>query len=422
MPTLEELASAATAQNITSSGDSAPAPMTPSPASLAPQFNTGPDDTVPSYSSPAPAAPATPNTIAAAQDGAPSSGDASSAAAWTEHLRRAGMDVSGFKSPDDLAEAFVRQQNELKSIKPYAEYGQQFMPYAQKIQQLLQGQPAAPQQPPVPAEAPKSREERLREHWNKIWQRPTFDPAWEQMVTRDENGMYVGVNAGIPAHVVQGMNEYRAWQSKALNNLLQDPFELQWKALEPGIQDVVQEMVQRELNAYRINTDFEELDRQYAPVLYQHDENGKRVVDPITGEYRWTPLGQFCIQKMQELRNMGINDPYANFTMAMDSAKAWLYDQQSQTVAASPAPPTQAPAPAPAQPAAPSMYAGAASAPLAAPAPQQSFLDRARNIAIHSGNMGGAASPGGQPDVQSFDNENFFSRAASQHGMLPSAA
>ncbi len=416
--TLEQLASAAVSQNVTSIPAPSPTPA-PTPAAPPASYNAGPDDTVPmNQPSPTSFADAAAKAAETASEPAP--------AAWVEHLKQAGIDATGYKSPEDLALAFVKQQQEMKTLQPYAQYGQQFLPYAQHFGEIIRKQVNPEPQAQQPAEPPKSREERLREHWSKIWQRPNYDPSWDQLVTRDENGHYVGVHPHVPAHIIEGVNQYRTWQAKALQDLLANPFEQNWKALEPGIQDVVKEVVQQELNNYRVSTDFESLDRQYESVLYEHDDRGNRVIDPVTGQYRWTPLGEFTVNRMQYLRNAGMTDPYTIFQTALESAKAYLFDQsqqQQQAPVGSQSPPPPVAAAVPTQPQVPSMYTAPAT-PAAASAPQQSFLDRARNIATHGGSLGGAASPSGPetPAVQSFDNEGFFSRAAAQMGLLHPAA
>lgn len=332
--------------------------------------------------------------------------------AWADQLRQAGIDPSNFRSEADLAAAIAQQQQYIRELSPYAQYGQQVMPYAQQVAEAIGGRSQAAQPQPEPKEEPKSLEDRLRDHWNGIWERPQYDPTWEHQVQiNPDTGMFEGISPLTPASAVQGMNAYRDWQRKALNSLITDPFDLTWKAIRPGVEDVVKNLVQQELNTYRTSQDFDAIERQYENVLYEKDPNGNRVVDPATGAYKWSPFGQFTVGKMQELRQMGITDPYKNFSMALDLAKAYLFDNQS---ALSPEPTTAA-APTLPQPAAGSMYATAPAS--VRPAPQQSFLDRARQIASHSGGAASPASPSG-PSVQSFENESFFSKAAAQMGLL----
>lgn len=367
----------------------------------APLPYAGPDDTIPSN--------IPTNTGPADLAGEPA---APPQPAWVDQLRQAGIDPSGFRSEADLANAIAQQQQYIRELSPYAQYGQQVMPYAQQVAEAIGNRKQAAVPVEEPKEPPQSLDERLREHWNSIWDRPQYDPSWEtQVQINPETGMFEGTSPFTPAPVVQGMNAYREWQRKALNSLITDPFDITWKAIRPGVEDVVKNLVQQELNSYRTANDFDRIEQQYESVLYEHDANGNRVVDPATGGYRWSPFGQFTVGKMQELRQMGITDPYKNFNMALDLAKAYLFDNQS---ASSPEP-TPAAAPSLPQPAAGSMYATAPAG--LSPAPQQSFLDRARQIASHSGGAYAPGTPSG-PAVQSFENESFFSKAAAQMGLL----
>jgi hypothetical protein len=360
----------------------------------APLPYAGPDDTIPTSQEESPSIPA----------------EETAQPAWAEQLRSAGIDPSEFRSEADLAAALAQQQQYIREMSPYAQYGQQVMPYAQQVAEVIGGRKAPEPAKAEPSEPAKSLEDRLREHWNSIWDKPQYDPAWEtQVQINTSTGMFEGVSPLVPATVVQGMNSYRDWQRKALNSLITDPFDLTWKAIKPGVEDVVKSLVQQELSSYRTANDFDAIEKQYEGVLYEHDPNGNRVVDPATGGYKWSPFGQFTVGKMQELRQMGITDPYRNFNMALDLAKAYLFDQQS-------AEPTPAAA-AVTQPPAGSMYANAP----AAVAPQQSFLNRARQIASHSGGAAAPATPSG-PAIQSFENESFFSKAATQLGLLQPTA
>lgn len=251
---------------------------------------------------------------------------------WAQNLQLAGIDPSGFRSPEDLANAYLQTQRQMQELQTYAQYGQQFLPYASQFNEFLQTrQQAQAQQTQQPAAPKKSIEETLKEHWNSMWKAPEYDPSWDAMVKMNpETGFYEGISPFVPAQVVQGMNARRDWMRNSLNKMLENPFEMQWKALQPGIQAVIQQEVQRELSSYNVNREFDALEQEYAPVLYQHDQNGNRVVDPFTGQPRWTPFGAHVAEEMRRLNAAGLTDPFVNFEYAVNSAKAMLFDQSRQ--------------------------------------------------------------------------------------------
>lgn len=251
---------------------------------------------------------------------------------WAQNLQLAGIDPSGFRSPEDLANAYLQSQRQMQEMQTYAQYGQQFLPYASQFNEFLQTrQQAQAQHPQQPAAPKKSIEETLKEHWNSMWKAPEYDPSWDAMVKMNpETGFYEGISPFVPAQVVQGMNSRRDWMRNSLNKMLENPFELQWKALQPGIQHVIQQEVQRELSSYNVNREFDALEQEYAQVLYQHDQGGNRVVDPFTGQPRWTPFGAHVAEEMRRLNAAGLTDPFVNFEYAVNSAKAMLFDQSRQ--------------------------------------------------------------------------------------------
>lgn len=253
-------------------------------------------------------------------------------AAWAQRLAQAGYQPP--QTPDELANAYLQSQQQLAQMQTYAQYGQQFLPYAQQFTEFLRSragnQPSPPQQ--QEAETPKQQrsvDEILKEHWNKMWKAPEYDPAWESLVKLNpETQLYEGINPFVPANVVQGMNSYREWKRKSLNDLIDKPFELTWQAISPGINEIVKQQIDSELQAQRINSEFDALEEQYSSILYEHDANGNRVVDPFTGGPKWTAFGQHVADEMRRLSASGLKDPFLTFEYAVNSAKAIVLDRQ----------------------------------------------------------------------------------------------
>ena len=451
-------------------------------------LNVGPDDTQPSIA-PEPSLPAQPGLAPQAQPQQPHQSVATpqqQTPAWAQRLQQAGIDPSAFRSEDDLVNAYLQVQRQQSELEPYAAYGRQFLPYAQQFGDFLRNR-LAPQQPEQPqqsaAQAKRSIDETLREHWSGLWKKPAYDPTWERLVKiNPETGLYEGVSPYVNAQAVDGMNNYREWQRQAVNDLLNDPFDLTWKAMQPGIQELARQIVQEELASHVVSRDFQTLEQQYEQILYQHDQAGNRITDQFTGEPRWTPFGEHVVNQMHILQRAGITDPYTNFEYAVNSAKAMLYDDQMRKlqqqqqqpqlpVGAPPVPQQQqfaqpypgyaAPAPAPQgnpfAPGAPAASLGPSPLPAGAPfqpvvqqpvqpqmpsmygvqsgmngqlpmgggfvPQQQSFLDRARQMASHSPMPGPyqAAAPSGPPE-NVLNSEDFFQNAASQLGLIRGSA
>lgn len=361
-------------------------------------------------------------------------------------------------------------------------YAQQFREFLASQQQPAQ--PAQQQEPETKKSLEERLQEHWRSIWNAPEYDPTWE---RMVQLNPDTGMYEGVSPVVPANVVQQMNQYRDWQRQSIDKLLRDPFSLQWNAMRPGIEDVTREIIQQELASYAVSRDFQNLDEEYGHLLYETDARGQRVVDPWTNEYKRTPFGDHVVSEMQRLSQVGVSDPYASFQYAVSSAKAMLYDQMSrQSQPAQPGQPSpnsygaygqiQNPFPnqsspsgqfandanmqvgqpfAAASPPFPGATPGGQQVPSPAAAPfqpnpyqgvnlgvtgqmpvgggfyqanqqtppQQSFLDRARNIASHSPQYGGAgqaASPSGNPE--SFNSEDFFSREAARLGAVQHAA
>lgn len=281
--------------------------------------------------------------------------------------QEAGLDISGYKSDEDLVRDINRRLGE---YQPYVEYAKSVLPYDQQIRQLVSGQQQPKQPEPEPAKAwdPEA-------HFREKWQTPQYDKAWETfvqagMVNLDpETGQFIAnpkYATSVPAPVLQGLNQRRTWQRQALERLLENPFQETWQALQDPLERLIQDKIQSYVQQYDSVQNLNAWEQQHARELYEHDERGQ-VVQDIYGNMKPTPYGEVFIRAAQDARQRfpGIsNDDILKY------AEALATPHKAQAAHAAPETPA---------------------APVAAPEKEKPFLQKALERASHSPNAGGYA-------------------------------
>lgn len=170
----------------------------------------------------------------------------------------------------------------------YAQLGRQLAPHADRIGDYLRQQQA----PPTPT-GPKP------------WERPEFDKRWAALVEQDPaTGLYIG-KAGVPADVVEKVNRFAEWRSK----YEEDPIGVARLAWQEDARKVAQEVYAAQFAQMRREAEIDRIVSQNSSWLYQANEDGSRVTDPVTGRAVYTPLGSEYIRGLEEVRAAGVTDP-----------------------------------------------------------------------------------------------------------------
>jgi hypothetical protein len=321
--------------------------------------------------------------------------------------------VADLETEEDALKYVQDLRSRQAELEQYANYGRQIAPYAQDVNQYLQDKHQQRQQPQP---EPEPETPAWQTHEQSFWKKPEYDPSWEQMVRlNSETGAYEGINAMVPAQVVQGVQQYKNWQRQSLEKLVENPLGLVREGLEPWMQNFVQEQIQGVIQQQQQQQEMQAVERELQDVIYQRDPGtGVPIVDPATGQYALNEYGNLLVQEMQTVSDLGIQDPRQIRAMAESNIKAKLYDYQQQQQQA----PTDAAGAPPNIPAAPVQPVVAPSQP---PAPQTQFLENAKRKAAHTPSLAGSL--GNQqvtPEAAgiSADSENFFSEAAKQQGHI----
>lgn len=342
-----------------------------------------------------------------------------------QSLREAGIDPSQFADESAAIQALATRYQEYDQILPYAQYGYQVQPYRHVLERHMSGQgaqqPAAPQAPAAPQPEQWSPES----HFKKLWSAPQYDPDWQHLVTFDpQTNRYVGITPEVPMEIVQGVNNYSNWLKKQQREFFDNPYQRTFEAVREPLLREVQNVIQQTLQGQQQQQQLAHFEQQNARVLYQADQNGNLVVDPMTGQARMTPFGQRFYSHANHLFQQGLRDQGQIVELAKNLALGEFavaeYQQRQQQPVANgsnghPAPNGAPPVNGNGQP------APAADPVAASQQQQQTFLQNALQRAGHvpSGGGGAAEDPSSDPTFEtSLDMEGFLEREARRTGLI----
>lgn len=301
---------------------------------------------------------------------------------------RLGLQVTEGQSPEEIAMAAMRRLHEASSGIQLA---QQIAPQMQQFQEYLEAQKKAqaPQQQPAEEEwTPES-------HFKKAWGGPQWNPRYDELiqggmvVLDDETNLYKpapGYELSLAAEA-QSLNEAQSYRAKFWQNLTKgnpyesiyqsmlEPMQRQWK------QDIDNYIQQREQAS--------KIDAATDSFLSEND-GWMYAQDPLTGQRVTTPEGEKFLDTVRELRSMGVTDTIK----ILDIAKRLHGIQQK-----------------PAEQAVQQSNTGGHGA-SQVQSPQQTFLDSAKNKAMHKPSPSGRSADDTAPeDLRGADLENVFVRA-----------
>lgn len=261
-------------------------------------------------------------------------------------------------------------------------------------------------------------------------QLPEWNPEWENLLQYDAQGNLVAVPGADPT-LPQKYKQYRRARDTAIDNMLRDPYANTLEFIRDDIEQIVQQRVDQALGATTEQQKAEQILQQNSQWLFEYDQSGQPVHDPMTGKPKYSALGRMYSQVAAQYYGSGMSIEQANehairYVESEIARHKYMQDQQ----AASQQPPAQPgvqpqpgaqPAPAAAPP------APTPNQPPAAQTPQHaSFLQRVQNghMPSQGGTVAAAATPPGTqlpqnptagPDLFKQMLTNNFQR----HGLLP---
>jgi hypothetical protein len=196
-----------------------------------------------------------------------------------------------------------------------AQLGQRYQPYAQQIDQWLAQQQASRGQPQRP-------------------RAPEWNPAWRQMVRRNEQGQLVPVGDA-PADLPQKYQTAQQHQLEMLDKLaFGGPKAAFGDELQQMIRAEAQAIVQEHLTGYQDRTYAGGVVQENAPWLYQKDGQGNIQTNPLTGQRVFTREGALYFRNVQNLEAQGIRDVRVQDALARQLTIGQLLQEREQGAAA----------------------------------------------------------------------------------------
>lgn len=293
------------------------------------------------------AAPAPSGGGAAASTPAPAAAPQEEWVSVADYARAHNLDLSGFEGDEQALQHLFGLARQAPQWQQLAAYGQEYLAHQQQFQQYLAAQQQQAQRPQQTAGwwNPSATIEEVNQLKARHYER---DPQTGEL----RPGLMTPPS--VRAKVEEAENYYRQWAERTVYN----PRE----ALAPAIQEVAQQVIQRELQAQQSQQAALGIVQRHAPWMFQADP---RTGVPQYGVY--TPLGMAFWQAVQQVERMGVRDAHQQEYLALSLLRLQQLQQQPAQQQPAAAPPAAAPAPrAPAHPAqhAPS---GAEPAPAAPP-------------------------------------------------------
>lgn len=261
----------------------------------------------------------------------PSSPAAPSPAATPEFrsvLSNYGIDASAFQT-DDQARAFYGRLTPqyVSQLYQQAQWAQQMLPRYrewQAQQAQAQAQPQLAQPPAAPAQPEKP------PYWPA---QPEWNAAWAQKIVPDGQGGYrlrdpIGDNPAI----LDKYQQYRDWQRERLEAILADPrkaigLDDYVKENLASFKDEVQQLVAQQFAEVAATQQNRGYIAENAPWLFQTDQNGQPLRDPMTGHYVFSDTGRQAYSIIQRLES---GDERQKMDIAFLAATAIQQMQQQQ--------------------------------------------------------------------------------------------
>jgi hypothetical protein len=281
-----------------------------------------------------------PAAAAAANGQAPAAGQNPAAAATDAAADAAAATTAATPQTWDSARAYAASlglqgatqfQDDQQFIQALATQAQQAQAYQQQLQFLSQqmaGLMAAQRQqaaPPAPAAAPEK---------PKLWNPPEYQPQWETLVRKDEQGN-LQVVPGAPPDLLPKYLAYHNYRKDFANKLLENPVETLNPFIEERAKSIADEAVNKHLKTYQDQVYTDNFISQNSAWLHQRDPQGNVLTNPATGRPVLTPEGaRFQEHVLYAERQLGVSDirkqeSYARSMLQRDLALARLQPQQA---------------------------------------------------------------------------------------------
>lgn len=221
--------------------------------------------------------------------------------------------------PDDPAagQALSTVLQEAQTWRQSHENWQRVIPQWTQFQQWLQTQGTQGQNPQNPGQnqLPAGQNQGTQaQPAQNFWQKPEFDPNWQQMIESDGMGG-VRVKPGYPPDVLHKIRTYEMWQRTTLQKLLDDPI----STLKEGILQLVNPMIQQAmtqgLGQYQHTVQARQILDQNARWLWQTDVYGNREL---------TQQGKIYQYYINQLYERGVRDPQLANQIAYNAAMGEL--------------------------------------------------------------------------------------------------
>lgn len=217
-------------------------------------------------------------------------------------------------------------QDDQSFLRNVLAQAQQASLYQSQLQQMAATQAALLQRQQAPAQpAPQERPNPLAQFWSP----PEYQPAWEQLLTKDEQGNVVP-RPGTPPDVLPKYLAYQQYRRQFADKLLADPV----NTLMPMVQHVAtqqaQQLVQQHLQGFQDRSWTEQFVAQNSEWLHQKDAMGQVMRHPVSGKPILSPVGQRFQQHVVAGERMGIRDIRSQEAYARTQLQNELYAQQYQ--------------------------------------------------------------------------------------------
>lgn len=275
-----------------------------------------------------------------------------------------------------------QQAQQLQALQPYLyDYAQNMEEFEQWKQQRQQAQQPTAEQAHQKAHAAAKRHV------------PNFDESMLDMVTRDDKGNLVPVSEYINPTIVPQVEAYLKWYKNEQSRIVRDPLSV---LEEAGIEDrflkplndrisQLEQQIANERNQVAMNQARQEIHGELHRWV-QHDQYGRPIMDPNTGDYAFTSDGM--LYRWAESQMPKETDPATRHRMAkqyVDMARnAFGQQPNAQPQPAAPQPPPQQS--------------------FAPPPPQQSFGQPTNRL---NGHFGGTQFTDRVPPRAGHDNEQL---------------
>ena len=285
-------------------------------------------------------------------------------------LKSRGVDVSQWKSEDEFYGALQTREQQWQQMQQLAGHGQEYLRHAGDFQKWRaeQAKQAQEQQTQQAAAQKKAFE----------WGAPKLNRELLDMVRRDEEtGRFVPKNQYVSPTVADEVNAYHDKRGALANRLVDEFPDVTWQAIEDKVNARFEELYSQRETQRSSKQTAEQFVQQYAQELYQHDQNGQQVFDPVTGEVALTQRGQMVAQYAADAKEAGITSStkIIEYIRMRAQAQSWQ-EQQAAAYQAQLA----------AQQAAP-LAAGQPLVAQQAEESRQKFLERAINSPNRSGSQ-----------------------------------